>query len=390
MSRSRMIVAAVLAAFTIGAGAPPAMASDEQVVPGPPLWVYGHSYTTNPGNVNTPGQEWMPELAGRLQSPTWQTFGVGSSRLIDTYSDIARWAPRGPVPGSAWDGRRGGVVVLQSEMNDMINPWGASRDARPLSSQALGNYEQTLQASLAMLASERRQDWSRASSGGAWKGARGSAYLGGELTYTTQRGAYREMQVEVGESGVVWVITWEPSSRVRNSHTGSTAIAVDGATVAGISARTAPWAAVYTRRAGGYLHAVGPRATAVTGLTPGVHTIRVTKTDPGPGAVYLDQLLVQSADPVPVVVMKDPPAYTRASAYTAASGPRINANRAWLNRRIDGLVARGVFPNVVTATLEGIEPGDYGPDGIHLSDRGMDVEAARLEEVIEGYLSGTP
>ena len=37
------------------------------------------------------------------------------------------------------------------------------------------------------------------------------------------------------------------------------------------------------------------------------------------GAVYLDQMLVQSADPVPVAVVKDPPAYVPASAYTAAS-----------------------------------------------------------------------
>ena len=70
-------------------------------------------------------------------------------------------------------------MVLQSEFNDMINPWGASRDARPLSSQNLGNYEQTLQASLALLSSEGRQDWSRATSSGAWKGSRGPAYLGG-------------------------------------------------------------------------------------------------------------------------------------------------------------------------------------------------------------------
>jgi lysophospholipase L1-like esterase len=385
-----MIVAAVMAAFTIAAGAPATEASDGEVLPGPPLWVYGHSYTTTPGDMNTPGEEWMPELADRLQSPSWRTFGVGSSRLIDTYTDIARWAPRGPVPGSAWDNRRGGVVVLQSEFNDMINPWGASRNARPLSSQNLGNYEQTLQASLAMLSSERRQDWSGATSSGTWRGSRGSAYLGGELTYTTQRGAYREMRVDVGESGVVWVITWEPSSRVSNPHTGSTSIAVDGRTVAGISGRTAPWEAIYSRRAGGHLHAVGPRATAITGLTPGTHTIRVTKTDPGRGAVYLDQLLVQAADPVPVVVVKDPPAYLSATPYTAASGPRINANRVLLHRRIDGLIARQVFPNAVTATLEGIEPGHYGPDGIHLSDSGMEFEASRLQEVIEAQLSGSP
>ena len=96
MSRRRMVVAALMAAFTIAAGTPATEASDGEAAPGLPLWVYGHSYTTNPGSVNTRGQEWMPELADRLQSPSWRTFGVGSSRLIDTYTDIARWAPRGP------------------------------------------------------------------------------------------------------------------------------------------------------------------------------------------------------------------------------------------------------------------------------------------------------
>ena len=122
-----------------------------------------------------------------------------------------------------------------------------------------------------------------------------------------------------------------------------------------------------------------------------MHTIRVTKVDTGPGAVYLDQLLVQSADPVPVVVVKDPPAYLPASAYTAASGPQINANRELLHQRIDAVTTSNpLFPNVLTATLEGIQPEHYLFDGIHLSDPGMDFEASQLELAIQGYLSGPP
>ena len=43
-----------------------------------------------------------------------------------------------------------------------------------------------------------------------------------------------------------------------------------------------------------------------------------------------------------------------------------------------------------TATLEGIQPGHYASDGIHLSDLGMDLEASRLEQAIEGYFAGSP
>jgi lysophospholipase L1-like esterase len=388
MSRGRMLVAALVAAVTV-LGPLPATAADDDLTTAP-LWVYGHSYTTNPGSQNTPGQEWMPELAADLGSPSWQTFGIGSSRMIDTYSDIARQAPKSPVASSAWDPRRDGVVVVQSEFNDMINPAGVSRDARVQSTLSVKNYEQTLYAALALLSSERRQDWSTATSRGTWRSSAGPAYLGGSLVYTTQQGAYREMRVDVGASGTIWLFTWEVSNRVSNPRTGTTRIAVDGRNVTGIPARTASWEAILSRRGGGYLHSVGPRATVITGLTPGIHTVRVTKDDSGPGAVYLDQLTVQAADPVPVVVVKDPPAYLPASSYTLASGPTINANRALLHPMIDAATARPVFPHVVTATLEGIQPQHYSADGIHLSDVGMEFEASRLEEAIRLHFSGSP
>jgi hypothetical protein len=389
MVRKKMVVAALAAAMTavMTASAAGSAAADEADLPAMPLWVYGHSYTTNPGSQNTPGEEWMRELAADLQSPSWRTFGIGSSRMIDTYSDIARQAPRSPVPSSAWDARRGGVVVLQSEFNDMINPAGLSRDARRQSTQSVMNYEQTLYAALALLSSDQRHDWSTATSRGTWRTSAGPAYLGGSLVYTTQYRAYREMRVNVGASGTVWLITWEVSSRVGNPRTGITRVAVDGRNVTGIPVRTASWEAVMSRRGGGYMHNVGPRATLITGLTPGTHTIRVTKDDPGPGAVYLDQLTVMAADPVPVVVVKDPPAYLPASSYTAASGPTINANRRLLHPVIDAVTGHRMFPHVVTATLEGIQPQHYSADGIHLSDVGMEFEASQLEQVIRDLVA---
>lgn len=267
-------------------------------------------------------------------------------------------------------------------------------DHRRLFPRAGGNARSSgdlaLRPSLAVLSAERRHDWSGATGRGAWRTSNGAAYLGGSLTYTTQRGAFREMRVDVGTSGTVWLITWEVSDRARNPRTGATQIAVDAQNVRGIPARTGTWEAIYSRRSGGYLHTVGPRATAITGLTPGWHAIRAAKVASGPGAVYLGQLLVRSDDPVPGVVGKDPPAYLPATSYTAASGPRINANRAVLDRRIDAVTAIGPFRHVVTATQEGIQPQDYSSDGIHLSDVGMAFEASRLEETIRGYLAGPP
>jgi hypothetical protein len=389
MVRAKLFFA-VLAAVTVAAATPATAAADELDPATAPLWVYGHSYTTSPGSLNTPGEEWMPELAAELGSPSWRTFGVGSSRMIDTYADIARQAPRSPVAASAWSSTRGGLVVLQSEFNDMINPWWTSRDARRQTWLSERNYEQTLQASLALLASDRRQDWNTSTARGTWRTSYGPTYYGGSLTWTTQPGAFREMRVDVGPSGTVWLITWEVSNRVTNPRTGTTRISVDGHNVSGIPARVASWEPIFSRRGGGagYVHPVGPRATAITGLTPGVHTIRVTKEDRGLGAVYLDMLTVQAADPVPVVVVKDPPAYLPASAYLARSGPTINANRQILHRRIDAVTGQRVFDHVATASLDGIQPQHYSYDGIHLSDAGMEFEVSRLEDAIRTNFSG--
>ena len=116
------------------------------------------------------------------------------------------------------------MVVLQSEFNDMINPAAtAAVRALPLSTRAAANYGQTLQATLALLSSSSRADWSSSRGSRGWVSARGSAYLGGSLIYTTTPGQYREMTVDVGASGTVWLVTWEVSRGMRNPRTGATA-----------------------------------------------------------------------------------------------------------------------------------------------------------------------
>jgi hypothetical protein len=379
-----MAVVAVLLPSAIAVARPAAAAvptahEASDTYPRTPLWVYGHSYTTSPGTINTPGQEWMPKLAEQLGLPRWRTFGVGSSRIIDTYGDLARQAVRGPVRGSTWDPARRGVVVLQSEFNDALNPAprGADRAVR-LTATAAGNYGQTLQAGLAVLASSARVDWSAARSTRGWTSSSGSAYLGGSLVYTTTPGAYRELTVDVGASGTVWLVTWEVSRGLRNPRTGATAISVDGRLRHVIPPRTASWESIWSRRSGGYQHPVGPRATKISGLTPGRHVIRVAKSDRGPGAVYLDQLLVQAAAPLPVVVVKDPAPLTTGNWITTPSNqPTVVANRQLLHSQIDAVTRQ--FPNVATVLLD-VRPGYIGRDGVHLSDLGMEYEAGLLAQ----------
>ena len=371
--------AVVLPPATAGAGdALVPVATAEVAFPSTPLWIYGHSYTVSPGVTNTPGKEWMPALAGELEAPAWQSFGVRSSRMIDTYGDLARQAPRGPVRDSAWSASRRGAVVLQSEFNDMVNP--APRNAPrslSLTTTAAGNYGQTLQASLALLASSARADWSTARSSGRWTAASGPAYAGGSLVWTTTPGAYRETTVDVGSSGTVWIVSWDVSRANSNPYNGRTSISVDGRTRAVVAERTGAWESIWSSRAGGYQHTGGPRATSISGLTPGRHVVRVAKADRGPGAVCLDQLLVQSEAPVPVLVVKDPPPQKAGHWVTApANRAIVVANQQKLNAQIDAVTRQ--FANVATVSLAGAGPEDFGWDGLHMSDLGMRYEADLL------------
>jgi hypothetical protein len=260
----------------------------------------------------------------------------------------------------------------------MVNP--APRNvARSLSltTTAVANYGQTLQASLALLSSSARADWSTARSSGRWTASSGAAYAGGSLVWTTTPGAYRETTVDVGSSGTVWVVTWDVSGANRNPYNGRTTISVDGRTRGVVAERKAAWESIWTSRAGGYAHTTGPRATKISGLTPGRHVVRVAKGDRGPGAVALDQLLVQSAAPVPVLVVKDPSPQKAGHWVTApANRAIVVANQQKLNAQIDAVTRQ--FANVATVSLAGAGPEDFGWDGLHMSDLGMRYEADLL------------
>ena len=187
------------------------------------------------------------------------------------------------------------------------------------------------------------------------------------------------MTVDVGPAGTVWVVTWEVASSNRNPYNGVTAISVDGRLRATLPARTAAWESIWSDRGGGYQHAVGPRATKVSGLIPGRHTIRVAKADRGPGAVVLDQLLVQSAAPLPVLVVRDPLASTSGHWVTQPSNrATFAANLPPLHAQIDAVARQ--FPNVAVATFGGLGREQYGGDGLHMSDLGMGYEARLLAQ----------
>jgi hypothetical protein len=355
----------------------------EQVYDRTPLWVYGHSFTQPDGVMCDPGEEWMPKLANLLDMPSWTTFGAGSSRLIDCYADISRQGYANPHPSSTWNVQRDGLIVLQAETNDIINPaMGGVAAATSLPGKALDNYQNTLMAALATLSASGIIPMTGGSPGGSWAPSGGVAYTNGSLAYSTQQGAYREFSVDVGPSGVVWLICWDVSDDVANSSVGEITVNVDGKPWIRSSARVAPWETIYSRRSGE--RNVGPRAVMLTDLPMGVHTLRFAKSDSGPGAVYLDRLCVIADEAPPIVVVKDPmPVGGDSWVADPIYRDIIRRNRRYLHGKIEA--AASYFPNVVTASLSSVRAIHFGPDGVHPSNLGMTYEAEILERVIRGF-----
>lgn len=353
-----------------------------------PLWVYGHSFTQD----LDPGVdwEWMPKLAAQLGMPSWKTFGVGSSRMMDAYGDISRLAPTAPQTDSAWpwDDSRRGAVVLQCETNDAICPAENNVSATlPLNGKAVGNFEQTLTACLTLLNAENRWDWnSPSASSGTWSGSSNPMFLTGSNAWTDYVGAWRELNINVGSSGIIGLVTWDVSTTISVPTVGAYQITVDGVAMSNQVARTAAWQNIWTRRSGGYLHNVGPRAILIGGLSPGPHTVRVTKTD-GPGRVYLDQLVTLRAEPLPVLVTKDPP-LAPSGNHWLFNDPVNLANFQVNRRNLHGAVNRAVDHfrgNVRAVPLTSMAPELYMADGIHPNPDGMIWQAGKLADTLRDF-----
>lgn len=352
-----------------------------------PFWVYGHSFTVDPGLQQTPDKEWMRRLAAQLGSPSWRTLGVGGSRMIDLYGDLARLAPVGGQAESAWPDNetRRGFAVLQGLTNDAICPAAQNgSDALPLNGQAVRNWEETLLSCVALLSGERRVDFSQPSAAaGNWAASAGSMYLGGSNIWSDQQGAWREVRIAVNNPCTLALIAWDVSSAVSTTDTGDFVVSIDGSQVAAVAGRTAGWTTIHSRRGAGWDHQVGPRPIFLPNVYPGIHTVRVTTTSPQ--RVYLDQLVMLSPDPVPVLVVKDPPLAAQGEHWAFAERAQVMANRHALLGAVNRVTGR--FQNAFGVSLAGIRSGDYLPDGIHLADQGMDYQADQIMDTLIG-LSG--
>jgi hypothetical protein len=346
---------------------------------GADLWVYGHSYTADPGIRCTAGSEFFNVLAARY-AMTDTTYGVSSSRLQQVFFDVLG-ATTGSVGGSTWDASRTGAVVVDCEVNDAYNFNGVGT-AQSLTAQGVSNYGDALRGILAVLSASSRVEQTAGTTSGVWSTNTDGRFSGGSNIETTALNAYIDLPVTVGSSGVVWLISYLLSSSLGSGLVGEHSIYVDGVLHTTVPAVTSAFDQIKSGRGPETLD-FGVKPIRLAGISPGARTIRVKKTDAGAGKVYVDCILVQGDDPVKVVIVKDPDPNTAASASapTSASDPDSNrviilANKPLLDDEIDGVL--GDFSNAV-AVESGISvAGVSAVDALHPNDTGMAQLAASI------------
>lgn len=335
---------------------------------GSALWVYGHSYTADPGLMCTVGGEFFHRIKNRWGAASVTSYGVTQSRLIDNVQDILGHCVVLPRAGSTWDGTRRGVVVLDSLFNDAQN-MGPNTTPTLLSEGQVETYRHCLRTALAAL---RSTPVDTGPTSGSWATYSYAGCVGGADKATTQQGASISTDITVPEgAGTVWVLdyTYVTSASEPTPHA-TVRIDVDGAQAATVTSADFPTTCVYSTR-GNYPSARStiPQVTKLTGLTPGVHTVTQTKTDAGPDAVFSDGLLVEVAHPVPVLLLVDPEPDPDRWGAPGWWYETYAANRNLLLPVLASVAAE--FDNVIVVN-PGLDPAaDLGVDGIHPNDSGM-------------------
>lgn len=335
-----------------------------------PIWVYGHSFTADPSNWCTSGNEFYKLAAKALGSSGATSYGVNSGRTIDVTQDVLGQAVRTPKTGSAWVGTRRGLVIVDSQANDSYNPadFNANTPTVPLTAANRANYRDAMRTIFAVLSSASRVE-SSAFTGqtGTWVSATGAQYSGGEIQRTAVQGSTSTWQVTVPAAGYVWLLTYVVTT---DNGQGSFTVTEGGTTYLTHNAADYPCASIFSRRGAGGNNAVFPVMRKIV-ATPGVHNFTVTKTDASAVNIYVDAWFVPHSLPVPIITFLDQlPLYNPAGLGMngPVNYPLLQANKAALDE--DTRTVAAEFPNVIVladpdvienrSLGDGFHPGDFG------------------------------
>jgi hypothetical protein len=284
----------------------------------------GHSYVA--GDQEIAGSKWPDRVATMLRTGPITNTGVNGSRSSQTAVRLIR----------AWTPGTRGLYVLQSVVNDM-------RTFGPVASGPATTYA-AFRAMLAMLTAGLAVDESADSfeyHGTGWAPASDTTAVGSTVTRTSTVGDY----VDVAWNGdTAYVLT-------QFSTTAGTVTVKDSVTQS----------VVQTINLGGCFEKT-PAVIALRGYGAGPHTVRLTLT--AGTAFTIDSLLIPSATPPAVVIVKEGPGL----AYNTALYASVAAATADLlgsyTPVLDALLTE--FPTLLLTRQGG--PSDWDTSTMLVSD----------------------
>lgn len=355
------------------------------------IHVYGNSFGVSPGLACTSGLEYFKRLQARWGSAAPLNYAVSGSGLYEVCYDLNGVWTAGTgasVAGSAFGVARKGVVLLNALTNMYTNP-DAAGAVQAVSGDYLTWLKYACRSIFATIGAGTRIESSAATAVGVWNTFANNHYSGGSTRYSVGQNDYLEFTGVTVPDGIdsVWVMVGITDDASVFE------VSVDGVVQeAFVHPATKPTVRSY-RHGNFATPVVGPKAgsplysfpvfTKVK-AAPGVHNIRVKKTDAGAGSITVDGLIVPSVSPVQVVTFLDPlPAKTGARPEVVGR-VQFAANKALIDQIYRDVCAEFAYVSLVDCSDLLDVGGVNVPDGLHPNDLGMLCYVNRVEASLSG------
>ncbi len=320
-------------------------------------YAYGHSYLAADSR-NSVGSRYITRLQQTHLPGSLANRAVGGNYMQSTSNLVVGNG------ASTWVVGGKGLVIVDATANDIL--WHGTSAV-----QRVG-YEHTLRAVLATLSAGQRIEETDAgwTYTGTWTAVGTNANLSGGNANLSPGTASNE-QVTRTFTGTECTLMTVGFDATTNHDVGE--LVIDGTVVA-----SQDTGGVCNAGAINYINL----PIRVTSLASGSHTLIWRRKNTRAGNIWLDSLLLPSAAPPTIVVVKQP--YLTTAGYTAGGigSPGNDATVDQYNAIISRVAAEFSNAMVADPTVGWDKTTMWGSDGYHPNDRGMAHYAAAIETAL--------
>lgn len=305
------------------------------------LWGYGHSYVAGQF-VQTEGR-YTDRVKARYNM-AYSNLGLGGSTMANAFFQLAK------AGGSTWALANTGVIVLDCTTNDGAHQ---SADGAVIETK----FQHALKAFLtyARLGTRTAETDASITYTGTWANSTQTGFSGDQVKFTTTNGDFAEIAFTGASLDLIFAgfdsgaITGCASIEVR----------IDGSLVETFSSH----AQTKNKSDANYV----PIAKSYRSLGSGAHTAKITHAGAGSSHLWFDCWGTPAANPVTVLVVKDPERTDNAS---------FNTGRGVINALVDTVVGAAPFA-VSDQSIVVVDPSTgwdattmMAYDGLHPNDLG--------------------